>query len=124
MQVEVGYLPGNENYLNITRKYQMHPSEIVKKIQKEKKLIVHPFIETCFPLLNTYERVSLDLTHQNCCLFLTVFELQINRRSYWLRLQNRLTGTFYALGDSGYLQVKGTYQVIDLITCNLRIPTR
>ena len=28
-----------------------------------------------------------------------------------LRLQNRLTGTFYALGDSGYPQVPGTYQV-------------
>ena len=32
--------------------------------------------------------------------------------------------TFYALRESGYPQVTGTYQVIDPITCNLRIPTR
>ena len=43
-------------------------------------------------------------------------ELQINKRSYELRFQSKLTGTFYALGESGYLQVTGTYQVIDPIT--------
>ena len=30
MQVEVGYLPGNTNYLNNTRMYQRHPSVVMK----------------------------------------------------------------------------------------------
>ena len=40
MQVEVGYLPGNIYYLNITRKYQIHPLEIVYQALKKSEILV------------------------------------------------------------------------------------